>query len=163
MGSLEHVQEDGDSKSLLEFIRESGRPVPRFQEAVAALAPVFEGLHHGERPLYESLHRDSLRQLRPEVEEIAQWMSASGKADIKTRAIELMGALGYGSFVAPLERFLRSEVQWERLTAIGALGQITGKPAAELLAEAAEDPDPQIRAEARRVTAGRRKTDGATL
>jgi hypothetical protein len=155
MCSLERFQEYGDTKSLLEFVRSSGRSVRSYEEAVAGMAPVFEGLAHGERPSYESLDRDLLRQLNAEVKEIVQWMCASNKADIRTRAIELMGTLGYESFVAPLERFLFSEIQWERLTAIAALGQMPGKRPVEILSVAAEDPDPEIRAEVRRVTTNR--------
>jgi len=152
MNSLERFQESGNAESLLEFVRVSGRSVDRYEQAVAGLAPVFEGLTYGERPAYERLDKDLLRQLTPEVEQIVQWMDSSDKANIRTRAIELMGALGYDSFGSPLERHVASKVQWERLSAIAALASMHGKRSTEILNSIADDPDPQIRAEVRRLT-----------
>jgi HEAT repeat protein len=155
---LQRFQEYGDTKSLLEFVRLSGRSVQKYARAVGALAPVFEALTHGERPSYESLDTGALGHLMAEVEDIVEWMAAGSKADIRTRAIELMGALGCERFVPRLEGFLFSQVQWERLTAIAALAQIPGERSAELLRIAADDHDPQIRAEVRRVTKARENT-----
>lgn len=154
MNGLERFQEYGDARGLLEFVRGTGNSAARYESALAELAPVFEGLTHGEAPIFERLDRDHLRLFEPEVEQIVQWMSASSKANIQTSAIGLMGFLGYESFLAPLERYLLSNVKWQRLTAITALASIPGERAAGLLRMAARDPDPDIRAEVVRATKG---------
>jgi hypothetical protein len=153
---LEHFEQYGDAGSLLQFVREGGGSLERYEHAIEALAPVFEGLTHGERPSYERLDRDRLTALKPEVEQIVRWICASNKADIMTRGIELMGVLGYESFAASLESYVLSKVRWQRLTAIAALGSFPGKRAAELINIVAADPDPEVRAEALRAAKTRR-------
>ena len=157
MGALDQFQESGDTGSLLEFVQASGRDVKNYEQAIAGLAPVFEALNFGEQPQYQRLDTDRLSQLKAETKEIVTWMCGSNKADMRTIGIELMGVLGYASFLPSLEHFLFSGIEWERLTAIAALGKMSGERPVELLRMTAQDPNPQIQAEALRVLGGRGK------
>jgi HEAT repeat protein len=147
--SLEHFQAHGDRESLLAYIRLLDRNVKEYEAVVAAMEPVFDGLLFGERPCYESLDVNVLRRNRAETEAIVRWTAASSKADIKTSAIELMGVLGWDTFIPLLEQMLSAPAQWERLTAVSALTLISSGRARELLNRAARDPDPQVRKAAR--------------
>jgi hypothetical protein len=142
---LEHFQNFGDTNSLLEFIKKSGRNEQNYKEAIINLSPIFESLSMGIQPPYKKLDQNALQRRSPEVGKIVKWMAESRKADMKTTAIELMGFLGWKTFNSYLKRSLSSEIKWERLAAIKALAQIPSKWAIELLRSIAKDPDPEIR------------------
>ncbi len=141
---LQHFQDFGDTNSLLDFVRADGRDARKFQKVIELLASVFEALSFGVRPLYNNIDRNALRLHTTEVENIIKWMADSNKADMKTVAIELMGFLGWESFVPRLERCLLSEFKWERLTAIKALEQMGSERAIEILRVAIDDSEPEI-------------------
>jgi HEAT repeat protein len=103
----------------------------------------------------DELDRVGLRRHEAAAVDILVWLSESPKADLKTAAIELMGALGWESFLAPLERALSSPTSWEREAAIGSLAKLPGRRAAELLGRAADDADRVVRAAAQRALESR--------
>ncbi len=80
-----------------------------------------------------------------EVEDILKWMADSEKADIKVTAMQVMGFLGWESFITYLSQCLSSGIKWERLAAIGALGEIPSEQSLDALRVVVEDPDPEIR------------------
>ncbi|HEX9988837.1 MAG TPA: HEAT repeat domain-containing protein [Chloroflexia bacterium] len=149
-GYLNGFQETGSLDSLFEYVRASKRDEQRYREAADALAPIFEALQFGEQPQYDRLDANALRARMSEVEDIATWMAHSSKADLKSTGLELMGFLGWDSFLSCLEESASSEADWERLTAINALAQVPTPRAAEALKAALEDSDPQVRRAAKR-------------
>ncbi|MCZ7406264.1 MAG: HEAT repeat domain-containing protein [Candidatus Methanoperedens sp.] len=143
--NLQNFQDYGKTGNLLEFVRASGLNVQKYRDALDALGSIFESLSFGEQPIYRNLDLNALQERKTEVKDIVNWMADSNKADMKTVAIELMGFLGWESFVSRLERCLLSEFKWERLTAIKALEQMGSERAVEILRVAIEDSDPEIR------------------
>lgn len=154
---LRDFQEYGDQNSLREYIRLSGRSAGRFEQAITGLGPVLDALRFGEQPAYENLDILILQHHQPEVDEIVNWMLASSKADMKTRAIETMGQLGWESFIDSLAKLLESPNAWERLAAVKALGKISNARAIEILINSARDADPQIRSEIDQILKTRRE------
>jgi hypothetical protein len=148
---LQWFRETGSTTSLLDFVRGTGKDEQRYKEALDLLKPVFEALTFGWRPEYQNLDRNALRQRMTEVVDIITWMAGSVKADMKTRALELMGHLGWDPFFPLLQQHLASGEKWERLTAVRALGQTASDRTAPLLRELAADPDPEIRDAVRRL------------
>ena len=148
---LEQFQDSGDINSLLRFVRAEGKDQDKYKDAVGHLKLVFDAQMFGVRPIYENLDRVALRQCMAEVTDIVGWMASSDKADLKIRAIELIGFLGWEPFLPLLEQHLASEAKWERLTAISALGQIASARAVTILTAVTDhDPDPEIRTAAQR-------------
>ena len=148
---LRRFQDQGDRDGLVQYLRASGSDTASYRQVIDGLEPVFEALSFGEQPSYESLDKESLRGHAAEVEEVVELMFASVKADMRAAAAGLMGYMGWDSFVAPLERLLVSDVQWERLTAVRALAQMRNEKALTALKAAAASDDPEVRAEALRI------------
>jgi hypothetical protein len=146
-GYLRQFQDYGNRDSLEQFVRASGLDLGKYVSALNQLMPVFDALSFGEQPNYERIDKTPLEQHASEVQQILTWMTASGKADMRAAAIGLMGLLSWEVFFPPLERFLASDVQWERLAAIRALAKNQNKKAAALLRGALLDSDSQVRAE----------------
>jgi HEAT repeat protein len=142
---LAHFQDYGDVASLLSFVRQTSRNPQPYVESIETLAPVFTALSHGERPNYQSLDVGALRERKTEVSAIIRWMAGSKKANMKTRALELMGVLGWDEYRPDLEASLGSDKEWIRQTAIAALEEVLSPWAADLLRAATNHPDPQTR------------------
>lgn len=158
-GDAEHYRQRfldaADTESLLEFVRLTGGDEQAYGEAVRLLAPVLEPLAFGEQPRYASLTPEALGRRRAEVEQIVQFLADSPKADARAAAVGTMAQLGWQTFTRRLAQLLASEVHWERLGAVEALGRIGGQPAIELLISAASDRNPEVSAAARRALAQR--------
>lgn len=90
---LRRFQDFGDTNSLLEYVRLTGRDTGRYKAALQVLDSVFEPLSHGEHPRYRDLDRQHLRDYAAEVRFIAGCMAASGKADMQDSAAELLRLL----------------------------------------------------------------------
>src|SRR5258705_2093699 len=116
------LQAVADFDSLLNSARANGEDVERYKAALADLSPVFDALSFGWRPIYQDLDVGALSRRMPEIIGIVRWMAASQKADLRTRAIELMGFLGWQSFGPDLRRHLSAEAASERAAAIAADG-----------------------------------------
>jgi len=148
--NLKRFQENGDIESLLHFVRTSGRDEETYKAALDDLKPVLDALSFGWRPIYKNLDLTALRKRVTEVTDIVVWMAGSDSADMKSRAIELMGILGWESFIPLLRQHFSSEAEWERLAAIRALGQFSGDLTSEIFHAAAEyDPSQEVRDAAR--------------
>jgi len=143
---LQRFQDAGDVESLLKFVETTGKAPRNYQEAANSMAPIFQAISSGRPPAYDQLDRETLRHRMSEVEEILKWMADSKKAEIKATAIQVMGFLGWESFIPYLSQCLCSGIQWERLAAISALGEIPSERALDALRAVVEDPDPEIRA-----------------
>lgn len=143
---LKRFQEQGDIDSLLRFVQATGRTVDEYEAASNDLKPIWEALSFGWRPTYQDLNLVNLRRREAAVSDIVIWMAGSGKADMKTMAIELMGFLHWKSFVTPLRQHLSSDAVWTRIAAVGALGQFADDWTLEIFrALAGSDPDPGVR------------------
>jgi hypothetical protein len=142
---LRVFRETGRTEALLDFVRRSGRPTHRYEQVLNALAPVLEPMSFGEHPRYEELDKELFESYRAETTDIVEWAAGSRKADLKSVALSLMGALGWPQFIPELSRSLDSSANWERHVAISALGQMRDGRAFELLRSALGHPDPDTR------------------
>ena len=143
---LERFQDSADPDGLLRHVRRAGKDPQKYQEAVNALAPVFDALAAGKKPSYEGLGRGRLRARPDEVGDILRWMAESRRAEMRISALELMGVVADESFVADLARHISAEGKTERLAAIASLGETGSERAVEALKAVMRDPDPEIRA-----------------
>jgi hypothetical protein len=90
---LQRFQEYGDTKSIVEYIRLTGKDSARYKIALQILTPVFDPLGHGEYPRYRDLDRQRLRDYETEVRFIASCMAGSEKADLQGSAAQLLDLL----------------------------------------------------------------------
>ncbi len=90
---LRRFQEYGDTDSLLEYIRLTGKDIARYKMAIQILTPVFDPLGHGESPRYRDLDHQQLRDYQTEVRFIATCMAGSEKADLQSSAAQLLDLL----------------------------------------------------------------------
>jgi hypothetical protein len=155
---LKAFQSSGRKEDLLACLQAEGRDpadhLAAFEGLEEALRPLFFGL----RPAPEDLDRRRLGEHATATTEILHWLAGSPKADLKTAAIELMGGLGWETFVPHLERALSSPASWERMTALRSLARLPGSRAAELVRRAVDDPDPAVSAAARELLDPRGQT-----
>lgn len=140
----------------MRFVRTAFPDVPAYQEAAAALGGVLKQLGFGETPRYGELDTAYLERRESETVAIVNWMEDSGKADMKSCAVELMGVLGWEAFLPRLERLFTDGVRWEHLAAIRSLARMPQPQAEAFLRRAARDPDAEIRAEAERALTARK-------
>lgn len=105
---LEGFQEFGDVSSLFDFVRTTGREGEKYRDALDGLKLVFDAQEFGLRPSYQDLDLDVLGHRKAEITDIVTRMAGSSKADIKTRAIELMGFLGWEPFLSLLPLLMQT-------------------------------------------------------
>lgn len=95
---LRHFQDFGDTGSLLNFVKATGRDTEKYGKALSIMAPVFEALSLGLQPAYDELKLDAMEQSVTEVANILEWMAQSSKADMQDAATEIMRRLGWKQF-----------------------------------------------------------------
>jgi hypothetical protein len=93
LAQLRHFQENGDTNSLMEYVRLIGKDAARYAIALRVLTPIFDPLGHGESPRYHDLDRQRLHDYEAEIRFIASCMAGSEKADLKGAASELRDLL----------------------------------------------------------------------
>lgn len=142
---LRRFQDLGTKEALLVYVQTLGQETAEYEKAMDAIEPVLRPLSFGMRPAQELLDREALQRWPDAVRDILSWLADSQKADRKTAAVELMGALGWESFIPRLEQLLSSAVPWERMASVQALAQMGTSRAIRLLRGAVMDPDPAIR------------------
>ena len=124
---LQACQDLGCPECLPEFVQVSGREVQKYPEVVDLPVPVFEGLLFRIQPSYEGMEGRDLYERMAKVEELVRGMADSRRADMTTIALDPMGFPGWEALRSNLEGSFASELKWERLTAVGALGRVSGK------------------------------------
>lgn len=143
---LQQFQDTGSLDSLIRYVREKGESEEGYRKAGELLQPVLGKLSFGEHPTYDELDWRALQQHRVQAEKIFGWMAGSGKADLRTAGLELMGRSGWANLVSAVEQHTRAPAGWERLAAVRALGRLGGAQAQRRLREMANDPDAEVKA-----------------
>jgi hypothetical protein len=152
--NLRRFQDTGSADYLLAYIKNSKENPDRHEEVVRSLNPILAAVTFGWPPDYSLLDVDNLESYQEELSEIVTWMDSSQKVDLVAVGIALMGFFHYEVFKLPLQRHVASGEVWERKAAIEALAKFDAPWAAALVASvAANDPDQDVRAAARRVQA----------
>ena len=163
---LREFQETGNVNRLLDFVRASGRDPETYGQVLAALAPVFEPLAHGEHPRYDDLNPAEFAPNADVAAEVLRWAAASDRADLRSAALGAMGTLGWDAFTADLQAATRSPDAWERVAAIEAIGRTRSRHARQILEGLRDHPDAQareaVRAALAAVEAGESQGDGVT-
>jgi HEAT repeat protein len=148
--NLRRFQETGEMASLLAHVRQSGEDAPMFEQAIARLAPVLDPIAFGEHPRLDAVSEADLQPVAAQVIAILGWMLDSPKANLRDAATDLMGALGWETFLPTLTARFATGATADRVAALRALSRMPQAQAHYIVHEAGTDPDPEVRAESAR-------------